>query len=177
MVLVYLTLDRRPYTPFDAHYLPERHVLATRISEPTNYRERAADPADRTVVCAEVPCWVGDAIWRATDADLGRRVGDDLIRSGLPAPGVTAVETVRLPSVYPVMTPAALTALEQTERALEQSRRVTVLGRQGLFTPDNTHHVMDMGLAAADCVDSDGSFDHDAWHRERARFRSFVVED
>lgn len=177
MVLVYLTLDRRPYTPFDAHYLPGRHLLATRVSEPVNYRDSVADPDDRTVLCAEIPCWAGDAVWRASDADLGQRVSDDLIRSGLPAPRAVAVETVRLPSVYPVMTAAALTELDRIERLLDGSARVTVLGRQGLFTPDNTHHVMDMGFAAADCIGADGSFDRDRWRRSRDGFRSFVVED
>ena len=177
MVLVYLTLERRPYTPFDAHYLPERHVLPTRVSEPTNYRDSDADPRDRTVLCAEIPCWPGDAVWRAGDADLGQRVADDLVRSGLPDPQASAVETVRLPSVYPVMTTAARAQVERAERLLESSRRVTVLGRQGLFTPDNTHHVIEMGFAAADCLGADGSFDATRWRAAREAFRDFVVED
>ena len=177
MVLVYLTLDRRPYTEFDAHYLPERGVLPTRVSEPTNYRTDPADPPDRTVLCAELPCWEGDDTWGATDADLGLRVADDLVRSGLPAPHVVAVHTVRLPSVYPVMTPEALAAVDRAEQALAASRRVTVLGRQGLFTPDNTHHVLDMGFAAASCVTDDGELDRARWDAERDRFRTFVVED
>lgn len=177
MVLVYLTLDRRPYTEFDAHYLPERSVLPTRVSEPTNYRDDPADPPGRTVLCAEIPCWEGDAVWRATDQELGLRVADDLVRSGLPSPRVVAVETRRLPSVYPVMTPEALTSAHRAERALDRSRRVTVLGRQGLFTPDNTHHVIEMGFAAARCVDPDGVIDPAAWTQERARFDDFVVED
>ena len=177
MVLVYLTLDRRPYTEFDAHYLPERHVLASRVSEPTNYRVSDADPADRTVLCAEIPCWPGDAVWRAGDAELGLRVADDLVRSGLPDPRPVAVETIRLPSVYPVMTPEALARVDRAERAVQRSHRVTVLGRQGLFTPDNTHHVIEMGYAAAACVGTDGSFDHERWRTARDGFRDFVVED
>jgi hypothetical protein len=66
---------------------------------------------------------------------------------------------------------------DRAERALDRSRRVTVLGRQGLFTPDNTHHVMEMGFGAARCVDASGQLDHVAWRRERARFLDFVVED
>ena len=73
MVLVYLTVAGRPYTPYDAHYLPERTVLPTRVSEPANYRTSAADPPDRTVLCAEIPCWRDDAVWRADNAQLGAR--------------------------------------------------------------------------------------------------------
>ncbi len=177
VVLVYLTIDRRPYTPYDAHYLPDRHVLPTRLSEPMNYRDRPDDPRDRTVLCAEIPCWEGDSVWRASDADLGLRVADDLVRSGLPAPRTVAVETKRLPSVYPVMTSDAIEALARADRALEEVRRVTVLGRQGLFTPDNSDQVIEMGLRAARCVGDDGSFDRSAWRQARDDFRGFVVQD
>ena len=83
----------------------------------------------------------------------------------------------RLPAVYPVMTPEALADLDRAERAMARSSRVTVLGRQGLFTPDNTHHVLQMGVQAADCVRDDGSFDHEAWTVARQAFRDYVVED
>lgn len=177
MVLVYLVLDRRPYTTFDAHYLPDRHVLASRLSEPTNYRDSSDDPGDRTVLCAELPCWEGDDVWTATPEALGRRVADDLVRSGLPDPRHVDVHVERLASVYPVMTPQSLGALARAERALTPSRRVTVLGRQGLATPDNTHHVLQMGVESARAVRPDGTFDHAAWTAARDGFRSYVVED
>ena len=177
MVLVYLVLDRRPYTTFDAHYLPDRNVLLSRLSEPSNYRDSAEDPTDRTVLCAEVPCWQGDDVWSAGDDALGARVADDLVRSGLPDPRHVAVHVERLPSVYPVLTPQSLGALARAERALTMSTRVTVLGRQGLATPDNTHHVLEMGVRSARCVRPDGTFDHAAWAEAREGFRSYVVED
>jgi protoporphyrinogen oxidase len=177
LVLVYLVLDRRPYTAFDAHYVPALHLLPSRVSEPTTYRDDPDDPADRTVLCAEVPCWPGDEVWQATPEALARRVGDDLVRAGLPDPRPVAVHVERLPSVYPVVTPAALGALSRAERALTLSSRVTVLGRQGLQTPDNTHHVLQMGIEAARCVRPDGTFDHAAWSAAREGFRSFVVPD
>lgn len=177
MVLVYLVLDRRPYTTFDAHYLPDRRVLATRVSEPTNYRDNPDDPGDRTVLCAEIPCWEGDATWSASADALGARVADDLVRSGLPDPRHVDVHIERLPSVYPVMTPQSLGSLARAERAMTMSRRVTVLGRQGLQTPDNTHHVLEMGVQAARSVRPDGTMDQAAWAAAREGFRGFVVED
>lgn len=176
MVLVYLVLDRRPYTSHDAHHLPDRQVLPTRVSEPTNYRDSPDDPTDRTVLCAEIPCWEGDDVWSATPDALAARVADDLVRSGLPDPRHVDVHVERLPSVHPVMTSASLGALARAERALTMSRRVTVLGRQGLSTPDNTHHVLEMGVQSARCVRPDGTFDHAAWADAREAFRTFVVE-
>jgi hypothetical protein len=87
------------------------------------------------------------------------------------------VHVERLPSVYPVLTSQALASQARAERAMTLSRRVTVLGRQGLATPDNTHHVLQMGIEAARCVRSDGTVDADAWARARESFRAFVVED
>lgn len=177
MVLVYLVLDRRPYTTFDAHHLPDRNVLPTRVSEPTNYRDSAEDPTDRTVLCAEIPCWPGDDVWSAGAEALGARVADDLVRSGLPDPRHVDVHVERLPSAYPVVTSQSLAALARAERALTMSQRVTVLGRQGLATLDNTHHVLQMGVESARCVRADGTFDHAAWAQARDGFRSYVVED
>lgn len=177
VVLVYLVLDRRPYTAFDEHCLPARHLLPSRVSEPVNYRDDPDDPADRTVLCAEVPCWPDDEVWRATDAALARRVADDLVRCGLPDPRPVAVQVERLPTVCPVPTPAAIGAQSRAERALARSARVTVLGRQGLQTPDNTHHELQTGIEAARCVRDDGSFDHAAWAAARDGFRSVTVPD
>lgn len=177
LVLVYLVLDRRPYTPYDAHYLPDLQVLPTRVSEPTNYRDNPDDPPDRTVLCAEIPCSVGDDVWQAPAEALALRVADDLVRCDLPDPAPVEVHVERLPSVYPVMTPQALGAVARAERALTLSSRVTVLGRQGLFTMDNSHHVLEMGIAAARAIRPDGTHDRAAWDAARERFRTFVVED
>lgn len=177
VVLVYLVLDRRPYTRFDAHVLPDRQVLLSRVSEPTNYRDSAEDPTDRTVLCAEIPCWAGDEIWTATPEALGARVADDLVRSGLPDPRHVAVHVERLPSVHPVPTSRSLAARARAERALTLSKRVTVLGRQGLATPDGTHHLLEAGVHAARCVRPDGTFDREAWAAVREGLPDYVVED
>ena len=62
MVLVYVVLDRPRYTRFDAHYLPGPETVVARLSEPKNYRD-GDDPPDRTVLCAEIPCWPTGELW------------------------------------------------------------------------------------------------------------------
>ena len=52
---------------------------------------------------------------------------------------------------------------------------VTVLGRQGLVVADNLHHVIDMALAAVECLGA--GWDDDRWARHRERFDGFVVQD
>jgi len=75
MILIYLVLDQPQFTPFDAHYFPEADVALTRLSEPKNYSGRT-EPANRTVLCGELPCTVDDALWRSSDADLATLVSE-----------------------------------------------------------------------------------------------------
>lgn len=177
LVLVYLAIARDRWTRFDAHYVPDHDVRFARLSEPKNYRD-GPDPAGVTVLCAEIPCDVGDAIWRAERDDLREVVLDGLRRCDLPVPApgeIVEVEVVRLPGVYPVV-PAG-----EEERRADSLRwtlpGVTVLGRQGLAVADNLHHVLDMGLSAASCLHPDGSWDDAGWTAHRRRFDEFVVDD
>ena len=70
MVLVYLVHEGGRWTAYDAHYFPGPETPVTRVSEPANYRVSADDPTDRTVLCAEIPCAVGDGVWTAADDEL-----------------------------------------------------------------------------------------------------------
>ncbi|MEX2625773.1 MAG: FAD-dependent oxidoreductase [Ilumatobacteraceae bacterium] len=176
LALVYLVVPRAQYHGTDAHYVPDLDVPFSRLSEPKNYRD-GADPADQTVLCAEVPLTTGDDDWHAPDGELADRVLDGMARCGLEVPPVQAVEVLRLPRVYPVVTvhdPGARAALLTWADGLPG---VTTLGRQGTFVADNVHHVLDMALGAAGCIGPDGTWDAAAWARERDRFDGFVVED
>lgn len=178
MVLVYVVVEGSPYTPFDAHYLPEAWTPVTRISEPTNYRDDPQGAGDRTVLCAEVPCAVGDETWRAGDDTLGALVCDTLARAGLPIPDVRSTTTRRLPSAYPILTPGTAARVERLEQWANQQEHLLTFGRHGLFVHDNSHHALSMAWAAVDALDAGGgSVDRGAWARSRAGFRGHVVED
>jgi protoporphyrinogen oxidase len=177
MVLAYLVVDRPQWTAFDAHYFPGPEVPASRVSEPKNYRDNPDDPPDRTVLCAELPCWMGDDTWEASPEELAGRVARSLRAVGLPDPDPAAVELRRLPRVYPVYRPGFEWDLSALELWLGLDPRIVTLGRQGLFVPDNTHHALAMGWDAAAALDGDGRFDHPMWTAARDRFRSNVVED
>ena len=177
MVLLYLVLEGRQWTPFDAHYFPGRDVIASRLSEPRNYRENPDDPDDVTVLCAEIPCWQSDAIWSSSPGDLAARLADQLTRLGLPPIEPIAVEVRRLARVYPVYRDGFTENLATVEQWARSLPGLVTFGRQGLFTPDNTHHALAMGWAAADALHTDGSFHEPTWLAARDGFRSFVVED
>ncbi len=176
MVCLFLTYEGPRVTPYDAHYLPGLDSLPTRISEPTNYRD-GDDPDDRTVLCAEIPCDPGDTIATATPETLMARVADDLRRLGVTDREPVAAHSQVLSAVYPVVTPADVEPVDQLLRWAHGQRCVTVLGRQGLVVADNLHHVMEMGLEAAACLDPAGTWDAQRWGAAVARVATNVVED
>ncbi len=176
MVLVYLALARDRWTSFDAHYLPGPEVVASRVSEPKRYRD-GPDPAGRTVLCAEVPCTPGDDVWGAPDDELARAVAVGLEALDLPAVRPFAVETRRLPAVYPVLRRGDEERLAAVHRWVDALPGVVTLGRGGLFAHDNTHHVLALAREAAACLGPDGSWDATRWAAARARADASVVED
>jgi protoporphyrinogen oxidase len=177
MTFVYLVLPMARWTEFDAHYFPERDIPMSRISEPKNYRESGDDPRDVTVLCAEIPCAVGDEWWTAGAGEAGTRVRDALQRSELPTPPPVDVVVRRAPSVYPVYRTGYAAPFGVVDAWASTLPRFVHFGRQGLFAHDNTHHALAMAWALADALDRDGRLDVARWERARADFASHVVED
>jgi protoporphyrinogen oxidase len=176
MVLVYLVLPQRPYTPFDAHYLPNSGTPVTRISEPANYRD-GEDPADRTVICAEIPCFAGDATWRAQDSALAELVVKTLRDVDLPPAVPAAFEVRRIPAAYPLYRRGYEESFKVLDEWAASCPGLLTFGRQGLHAHDNSHHALSMAWAATDALRPDGSFDQASWTASRAVFGSHVVED
>jgi protoporphyrinogen oxidase len=177
MILIYLVLAQDRFTEFDAHYFPEADIRISRLSETKNYAA-ATEPAGTTVLCAELPCAVGDPEWTMTDAELGQRVQEDLARAGLPVEAaVRQVVTRRLRQAYPIYVSGFEAHLYPLLDWLDRVPRLLTFGRQGLFAHDNTHHALYMGNAAAACLQSDGTFDDARWQAYRREFEKHVVED
>ena len=177
MVLVYLVHEGGRWSPYDAHYVPGLRTPITRVSEPANYRDSADDPADRSVLCAEIPCAVGDRVWRASPDELAALVAEGLAVTGLPPVRLAGVEVRRLPRVYPIYRVGYAQQLAAVDALVAGARNVTSFGRLGLFAHDNTHHALAMAYDAVDALRPDGSFDDVAWAAARQRFATHVVED
>ncbi|WP_370328254.1 NAD(P)/FAD-dependent oxidoreductase [Euzebya sp.] len=176
VVLVYLVLDQPRYLEWDAHYVPDLEVPFVRLSEPKGYRD-GPDPADRTVLCAEVPATPGDATWQAAEDQLEGAVLEGMGRLGLPSPSPVEVRTIRLPRVYPRYDNAGAGRLRDLLSRAEAVDGVTLLGRQGLGVADNLHHVIDMARWAVEALDGPDGWDEAAWRRARSRIDAHVVED
>jgi protoporphyrinogen oxidase len=176
MVLAYVVHEGRPWSAFDAHYIPDAATPITRISEPTNYRSSPADPADHTVLCCEIPCDLGDRVWTSGEPDLLEAVTDTMARLDLPPLRPAGMHVRRLPHVYPVYDIGYQAHLQDLDVWAGSLPRVTSFGRLGLFAHDNTHHAMAMAYDAVDAL-RDGSVDAATWAAARRRFAEHVVED
>jgi protoporphyrinogen oxidase len=177
MLLVYLVHGGGQWTPYDAHYLPGPQTPVTRVSEPKNYRDCPDDPADRTVLCAEIPTDQASPLWTATDPELAALVQDGLRATGLPAVDLVGVQVRRLPHVYPVYETGYADRLGVLDGWVSGLDRVTTFGRLGLFAHDNTHHALAMAADAVAALGADGRRDRAAWAAARQRFAGHVVED
>jgi protoporphyrinogen oxidase len=177
MLLVYVELATQQFTEFDAHYFPGTDIPFTRISEPRNYTDRE-EPADRTVLCAEIPCFKNDSTWNMTNEELGTLVSDGLTTAGLPINcGINNVESRRIPFAYPLYRDNYEQHYNVLDEWIEGLDKVLSFGRQGLYAHDNTHHAMIMAKAAAECLREDGTIDQGAWQEYREVFEAHVVED
>jgi protoporphyrinogen oxidase len=176
MLLVYLELDVDRFTEYDAHYFPDADVAITRLSEPKIYAAMT-EPHGRTTLCAELPCAPGDRWWSASDEELGRRVAEDLRRTGLPLRrSPVAVRVKRLRHAYPIYVRGYERPFGVLDEWADTLPNLLSYGRQGLFAHDNTHHALYMAYAAVDCLDG-ADFDKNRWREYRQVFATHVVED
>ncbi|MBN1413371.1 MAG: FAD-dependent oxidoreductase [Spirochaetales bacterium] len=176
MVFCYLVLNRPLFTSYDAHYFPESGLVFSRLSEPKNYA-CAESPQDKTGLCLELPCSPEDGICGADDEEIIGRVLSDLSKAGLPAEEYLDYGFVkRLDNIYPVYDMQSESNINTVTGYLDTLKGFVSLGRQGLFVHDNTHHTMDMGYKAADCL-KDGDFDYGLWEIYREEFKTNIVED
>lgn len=177
MILIYMVLEQKQFTEYDAHYFPEAAIPISRLSEPKNY-SLASEPSDRTLLCAELPTDRGSREWEMSDAQLGDLLCRSLADAGLPVSArVLRVVTRRLPQAYPVYRTGYEDHFDAVYGWLEGIDGLLTFGRQGLFVHDNTHHALYMAYAAAECFGKDGVFDWDRWREYRNVFETHVVED
>jgi len=176
MILVYLVLQVERFSEFDAHYFPSEDIPITRLSEPKNYSMQ--DVTGTTAICAELPCFVEDAVWDASDSDLAEVVTSSLERAGLPSGhDCRVVATRRLAQAYPLYERGFRDHYQRIIDWAGTVKGLLTLGRQGLFAHDNTHHTLAMSYAACDAITDEGVVDRAVWRRHCERFATFVVED
>src|SRR5262245_16303938 len=148
-----ILLDRPQVSPHTWMYVSERRYLATRIQEP-RHRSPAMAPPGKTSLMLEIPCDVGDEVWRAPDQALFERCVRDLDHLGITgvrddARGVFSTFVEQGYPIYGI-------GYDQHRRALlgtvAAAPNFVSCGRQGTFRYIFMDIAMEMGLAAAEQV-------------------------
>lgn len=177
MILIYLVLEQKQFSEYDAHYFPESEIPITRLSEPKNYN-CADGSGDITVLCAELPCFTNSPEWSMNDKELERLVCKSLELAKIPIKvHVKEVMTKRTKYAYPMYQRGYEVHFNKLDQWLDQVYNLLSFGRQGLFAHDNTHHALHMAYSAVDCLKDDGIFDNKRWKEYRKEFKKHVVED
>lgn len=149
IVFVYLEVDTPTVSPDHWVYLPEKHLTVHRISEFKNFSDASA-PGDKTVVCCEITCNVGDEHWKM-DLERGAEVAiNDLVTVGLLEPGTArGIDIEKLPYAYPVYDLTYRENLDTLKRAVKRVKNIRTTGRQGLYRYNNMDHSIAMGRRTA----------------------------
>ena len=132
----------------------------SRISEPKNYRDSADDPRDVTVLCAEVPCALGDRRWNGfarTRSPAKCATRSPAAQLATPTPIDVVVR--RVPRAYPIYRVGYEQPFATLDAWASAQPNFLHFGRQGLFAHDNTHHALAMAWAAADALPERGTVD------------------
>jgi len=169
---------------FNRGYLPAQFDASMAAPASPSIHSASAPPPpppprqQRGLICLEVTCRHGDAIWTRTDAELAARVREDAVRAGLAsADSIREIHVYRIPYAYPIYD---LEFKWRTDRILKWLADFPALlsaGRQGLFLHNNVDHSIFMGLRAAETLLADPLRPGPAWYRRIDEFRAFRIID
>lgn len=150
MVFVYLILNRPQLTPDHWLYIPEDSLTVHRISEFKNFSKETAPP-DKTLICCEITCDMGDEIWNETDENLRKIAVEDMVKIGLIKPEeVLETFSHREVFAYPLYILGYKQHLEKVLGFIDAVKGLDTTGRQGLFKYNNMDHSIAMGFTAAE---------------------------
>jgi protoporphyrinogen oxidase len=170
IVFVYLKLAKPQVSPDNWVYLPDHDVTVHRISEFKNFSPHCAPP-DKTMVCAEITCRIGDEHWRASDDELIAIATGDLERIGLiEGREVVGAFVRKLPHAYPVYDLSYKENLAPIMEFVHDLENVKTGGRQGLFRYNNMDQSIEMGRRMAWTLVSERDAGHEVVATESEYF-------
>jgi protoporphyrinogen oxidase len=170
IVFIYLKINKPQVSPDNWIYLPQKELRVHRISEFKNFSKFSAPP-NKTMICAEITCRVGDEIWRATPDKLREIAVTDLSRLGLIRPEEVLESFVkRIPSAYPIYDLDYEEKLSTVMDFVHSLENMKSGGRQGLFRYNNMDQSIEMGRRMAAASRRVGESDHETVATEERYF-------
>jgi protoporphyrinogen oxidase len=170
IIFIYLKLAKASVSPDSWLYLPDDKLSVHRLSEFKNFSPECA-PVDKTLVCAEITCRIGDEHWRASEDELIGIATADLARIGFIEPHEVIDGFVkRIPHAYPVYDLEYKRNLTPVMDFVHTLENVKTGGRQGLFRYNNMDQSIEMGRRMAWTLVSDRDSGHEAVATESEYF-------
>jgi UDP-galactopyranose mutase len=152
VVIMYIVLRKPRMSPFHCIYFPQPEYIFQRLFEQENVAETPGSDGG-TAVGAEISCFEGDSVWRASGQELFKQVAAGLERSGLAtASEIAEFHTVREPYAYPMRAWNYRGALETVHDELCRVENLLPNGRHGLFALSGVDRSVEMALAAAEHI-------------------------
>jgi protoporphyrinogen oxidase len=150
LIFVFIMLDKPQVGQEHWLYFPEECFSFNRVSEPRNFSPTHA-PADKTSLCAEITCDVGDVAWHMPPEVLAKQVIDDLAEARLVDPAqVEGFFTQRIPWGYPIYEMGYESRLKLLLDFVGRIENLITFGRQGGFDYSDMAEAIASGLAAAE---------------------------
>jgi protoporphyrinogen oxidase len=148
LVLVAIFLRKPQISENGSVYFPDPEFPMTRVYEPKN-RSRDMAPPDKTMLTAEIPCAMEDAVWRGPDASLIAQVQARLTDIGWFRPHEVLGGCVkRLPFAYPVLELGFEDKVRRLQAGLSVLENVQFAGRNGRFQYTHMHDMLRFGKDA-----------------------------
>lgn len=175
VVLCYIALAVPRVGLADTYYFPEQRYPFNRVIEQKNFSQRMVPP-DRTVLGLDLACDPDDPVFNASDDQLRDLVLPALVEAGLvQVDQVIEVFSRRFYHAYPVYDHGYKAALREILTWLADFPNLWLIGRQGLFLHNNTHHSLLMGYRAAEAIIAPNG--RTLWPARLAEFATFRVAD
>ncbi len=170
IIFIYLKLAKPQVSPDSWLYLPEDDLTIHRISEFKNFSPECAPP-DKTMVCAEITCRIGDEHWRASEEELIATATRDLAKIGfITGEEVLGAFVKKIPHAYPVYDLEYKEHLTPVLDFVHTLQNVKTGGRQGLFRYNNMDQSIEMGRKMAWTLVSEQDAGHEAVATESEYF-------
>jgi protoporphyrinogen oxidase len=156
LTIVGLRVKRPKALPAQSIYFTNKTF--NRLSETRNYGGSEICAPDETVLLCDITCDVGDKIWIASAAELGRQCAKELVEEGFMKESELA-ESVVLRSTfgYPVYMVGYEQAIDALMKELMKLPNLVTGGRQGLYKYVDMDIASEMGLSMGDFLLSKNS--------------------
>lgn len=161
-ILVFLKVDKNDLFSDNWIYVHSADLAMGRITNYRNWIPQLNRECEESILVLEYWCYDDDAIWSASDGEIGAKAAVELDKSGLARKAqVLDHHIIRLHRSYPVYARGYKEHLQPVAEELKKIENLTLVGRYGTFKYNNQDHSMLMGhLAAQNILHAAG---HDLW--------------